>query len=148
MKYNKILFLFIIITTLLSLLINCKDVNKDDFDFPLENLSYYGHIRPLLLRDCTYNSCHNTNTEAGGVNFQEPFLTTDDLEFARPTWGIHKLVDPGFPETSMLFEVIQPEPDLTLTVPMPPITSGYEPMTKKEREAIRTWIIEGAKIDN
>ena len=144
-KLVSIFAVVILILIFFSCFSGCKDPNKDDLNFPAENLSYGNHIQPLLQIRCAYSNCHDTETRSAGIDFQVFQSTTDFLDLRRPMW-VFPLVTAGFPENSMLYLVID-DPNEVLNY-MPPIESNYSPLKKEERDAIWKWIVEGANIHN
>lgn len=145
---NKTIGLYIFLVVLFSIL-SCKDVNKDDLVFPAYDLSYSQHIRPLLYRDCgTGSSCHTSNYHAASLDFENPFLSSDDYAIQRNEWAGYFLITPYRPDLSVLYLILA---DSTrIVIPgvdrMPPIER--KPLGKEEITAIWKWIGEGADVYN
>jgi mono/diheme cytochrome c family protein len=76
-------------------------------------------------------SCHKPGEHAGHI----PLSTRSDL-LNSPL----DLVIPGKPDESGLMIVVSPG----ARKQMPPMDSGIAPLTKNQRDLIRTWILNGA----
>lgn len=76
-------------------------------------------------------SCHRPGSDAGSI----PMVTKEDL-----TESSLDLVVAGDPEESGLMIVLEPGARKF----MPPVDSGISPVTEEEKNAIRTWIQNGA----
>ena len=76
-------------------------------------------------------SCHSVGQDAERVSLLRDALLSSPLE----------LVVPGKPDESGLVIAVE----RTDSKRMPLSTEGYGPLTKKEKLAIRTWILNGAK---
>ncbi len=117
---------------------NCsKDSTEPEQEivFPDSNLSFSKHIHPLFLKDCAAGgNCHQSIDPAAGL----------DLETSNPNFINNKgekVVIPGDPENSLLFQVL-------VGAASPPMPYRRPPLEEKKILAIRTWIAEGARIDN
>ncbi len=101
-------------------------------------LDYKKDILPIFDRKCF--KCHS---DREGVS--KGSLILDDLEeFEKYSVGPNHPVVPGDPEKSDLLRFIElPSDDNDA---MPPSGKG-EPLSDKEKELVRQWIVEGAVVD-
>lgn len=128
--YTKKYFLLLISIFLLS----CDDTKLTDIDdkdkfIPETNISYKAHIQPILDVKCASPQCHDNITKAANISFTNYQNTTSEF----------RIVMPGSPSTSRLYQVLNPYD----TKSMPPFP--YPPLTEKQKKAIYQWILEGAK---
>ncbi len=133
-----IVFLFILSATFA--LLTCKNdstkPNNDEFNYPDSNLSFTNHIYPIFLRDCAVSDCHQTGNPASGLD-----LETTTPNFIGQRHGL--TVFPNDADHSPLYLVLIAPYGGT---PRMPLNRMQLPMEKIK--AIRTWINEGASINN
>jgi len=101
----------------------------DKVIIPGSNVSYSGHIQPLLTAKCARAGCHDDQTQAGNLSLTSYSNTTSS----------YLVVAPGYPQNSSLVLSVQG----LSTKPMPPI--GLPPLTSNQIEGIKIWVKEGAK---
>ncbi len=109
---------------------------EDSFNYPDSGLSFTAHIYPIFLRDCATTDCHQTGNPASGL----------DLETTRPTFigQRHGLtVFPNDADHSPLYLVLIAPYGGTPRMPLNRVQLPQEKI-----KAIRTWINEGASINN
>lgn len=127
-KYKKFL-----IFVLLLLISGCDDtINQEELDsvvIPSSNVSFNKYIQPVFDARCNNAGCHNGSDRASGLSLSNHAGTTSDF----------LIVAPGLPDNSKLVWAIEGR----ATSPMPPV--GYRPLTKNQKDGIKTWIREGAK---
>lgn len=90
----------------------------------------YPSIKKHVL-DMKCLSCHKPGGQAASI----PMVTKEDL-----TESSLELVVPGDPDESGIMIVLEPGARKF----MPPVDSGISPLTEEEKNAIRTWIQNGA----
>lgn len=106
-----------------------SDVDDNDNNLPASNVSYAKHIAPFLTIKCARSGCHDDASRAGGFSVTSWQNTTIS----------YTIVQPFRPDASRLY---------TITSPVDPKfmhNSPYPTFTTKQREALRVWILEGAK---
>lgn len=103
---------------------------------PSKNISYAQHIRPLFLDHCAIEvGCHASSQPAGELDLQTPhpdFISQSGL-----------VVLPTDPEHSLLYQLLL---DRVGTIPRMPLRKN--PLSWEHIQAIRTWIQEGAHVNN
>ena len=124
-------------------------------NFTYAQTSTYEEVYNIMQAKCA--SCHSGMSPAGSLDLSGSLTEVyDAIVRTTPTnpaaaakdW---KLADPGYVERSYLLNKIATQEwddDFTLEaaegVIMPPPTSGIEPLTSKEIELFRQWILYGA----
>lgn len=94
-----------------------------------DTVYFQNEVLPIFASSCAMSGCHDANTAEDGVILDSYFniLSTGD-------------VDPGDPNGSKVFEVLyETGEDM-----MPPTSSGVT-LTQEQRDAIYTWILQGAQ---
>ncbi len=130
-------FLLSFLGILFVLFFSCKN-NTDAGPPPLpeKNLSFSQHIRPIFLDYCANApGCHRAQDAAGGLDLESPFPTL--------IGNSGKVVIPGDPEHSLLFQVL-----ISNVGDIPRMPLNRPPLGESYIRAIETWIAEGAKINN
>ncbi len=93
-----------------------------------DTVYFVNDVLPIFASSCAMSGCHNAVNPQDGVNLSDYFhiMSTGD-------------VDPGDPNGSKVYEVLfETGNDM-----MPPSSSGIT-LTADQREAIYTWILQGA----
>ena len=130
--YFMLLFLFV---TVLLFSVACDDTitgnELDKVDIPDKDVSYREYIDPVLQAKCAAAGCHESSTEAGGLD-----VTTHSSLTADPA-----IVFPGLPESSQLVWAIEGQNGASV---MPPLGATVYPVTTEQIKGIKTWIKEGA----
>lgn len=100
---------------------------------PAYAVDFEKEIKPILKQNCF--ECHSeaSKKEKAGFVFDNPKRLAKDI-------GVGRVVEPGRPSSSHLFEVIT-NPEMKHA--MPP--DG--PMSQSSIDLIRKWIAEGAMLD-
>lgn len=107
------------------------------------NVSFATCVKPILISNCSGSGCHGTE------GFQFIQLEKDTYEsIVGGKDGIPsgqafplKQIEPGNPDKSYLYlKITQDKPQLGARMPL-----DRAPLWIEQREAIRTWIAEGAK---
>ena len=131
-KYTSIIFGLILMT-----LGSCKHEPPMDLDGTwAENCDpdtvYFGNtILPLLVSNCGMSGCHNKDSH------REDIILTDYYSIINSD-----VVEPGHGNSSKLVEVLSASGEEM----MPP--NPYSALTAAQKNAIRTWINQGAKFNN
>ena len=102
--------------------------------FPSKNVSFNEHIQPIFQVKCSFSGCHNGSDRAGGLALTNYGEVTANIS----------LIVPGDAETSVLYWTVSGNAG---TRNMPPLNSGYKPLTDEQVEGIRVWINEGARAN-
>jgi len=116
----------------LLLMFSCSDNiinNPKDIVFPDSNVSFQGHVQPLITLSCSYQGCHSDITQAGGIRLTDYFSYFDNP-------SVLGLVVPNDPDGSRLVQIIE-NPNFHI----PYIVWN---MNANHKQGIRTWIQEGA----
>jgi hypothetical protein len=103
------------------------------------DINFNRDVKPILSEHCF--PCHGPDKEAtaktGGYRL-------DSFEEATRDLGDYFGIKPGSLDDSYLVERIDAEvPELR----MPPPNSIVKPLTKEQRETLKTWILQGAEYD-
>lgn len=100
-----------------------------------EEVSFSRDILPVLSDRCFH--CHGPDE-----SHREADLRLDLEESAKEDWGGYAPVTPNRLDESEVWQRITSDDPDTM---MPPPDSHRKPLSESEREAIRTWILTGAK---
>lgn len=114
---------------------SCKDNNitsASQVIFPDSGVSYKKHVKPFLNLTCTYQGCHAKASPASGI----ALVDYNDLFFGAATLG---LIVEYKPESSRLYQVINGD--------QPHMDSFQKEINDNHKKGIRTWILEGAKLN-
>jgi Planctomycete cytochrome C len=119
------------LTFCLIILTGCDDTAKgiDDVTIPSSNVSFAKYIQPLFIAKCADSGCHDTETDADGIDLSTWVGATNP-----------EIVVAGNPDNSKLVWTIERLPGVSA---MPPL--GYAALTSNQITGIKTWIKEGAK---
>ena len=115
---------------------NKKSTEPENMTFPDSNLSFQQHIHPIFLHDCVSSGCHENGQPAAGL----------DLETLTPTFtsGNNRIVVfPNDPDQSILYRVL-----LGNYLGISQMPKNRLQLSDAKIKAIRTWIQEGAYINN
>jgi|GEM_PF-535296 len=109
------------------------DVNNQDPSFPAENLSFSGHIQPILSNSCA--SCHGAQGLSGvSLNNYDNMMSSVGDCYGK------NIVIPGEPDESPILDIISSNsPECAERMPQ-----GGPFLSSEQTRAIRTWIEEGA----
>lgn len=126
-----------ILAVMLLTIVSCKHDPPIDLDGTwAENCDpdtvYFGNtILPLLVSNCGMSGCHDQGSH------REDVILTDYYSIINSD-----VVEPGHGNSSKLVEVLSASGEKM----MPP--SPYNSLTTQQKNAIRTWINQGAKFNN
>lgn len=132
-KVSPVLLIAVVIVSAVLLDLSCSDstnpVSKiEDVVFPAKNISYYRTIQPLFDIACATSGCHNSETQADGLD-----LTSFSLaRYSKPL-----VIIPKDTTQSRLIWSIEGKPG---SYPMPPSRS----LTLNQITGFKQWILEGA----
>ncbi|MEJ2049838.1 MAG: hypothetical protein P8Y60_08370 [Calditrichota bacterium] len=124
---------FLIIFLMLSC--NKNSTEPEKFNFPDSNLSFSRDIYPIFRENCISSGCHESVNPAAGL----------DLETMAPTFNSvdGPVVYPFDAEHSILYLLLNGEYN---GISRMPLSRG--PLAPEKIQAIKTWINEGALINN
>ncbi len=132
-KFGSLVFSLLMTILLLS---NCSknSTEPDQFNYPDSNLSFSRHIRPIFEDNCTSSGCHATANPAAGL----------DLETPAPTFMSNDgpVIFPFDADQSILYLIISTGYN-GIRMPL-----NRTPLAQGQIKAIKTWINEGALINN
>jgi WD40 repeat protein len=97
------------------------------------SVSYYREVRPIFAQHC--QGCHQPAKAGGG------FIMTSHADLLKKGENDLPGIVPGKPEESFVLEQITPR-DGKAAMPR-----GKDPLTERQINLIRTWIVQGAKDD-
>jgi hypothetical protein len=101
---------------------------KHDPILPEQDVSFRGHVLPILRSSCQHSGCHS------------PYDPDAEFPLDSTVSEVREYVDEGRPDHSELYErIIDDDPDDRM--PRPP----YEPLTQRQIDIIYIWIAQGAK---
>lgn len=100
------------------------------------SLAFNRDIRPILADKCL--ACHGAD-----IKKREADLRLDDPESSYRERDDGRVIDPGKPDESLLWQRISTEDE---TLVMPPQHSTKQ-LTDRERSLLRQWIEQGAKFE-
>lgn len=143
---SSILWLNRIIKVLLSSLIsiiialsitNCNknSTESDKFNYPDSLLSFNRHIHPIFEDNCSFSGCHQSTNPASGL----------DLETLAPTFSSINgpVIFPFDADQSKLYLLLLGDYQGISRMPR-----NRSPLANEQIRAIKTWINEGATINN
>jgi WD40 repeat protein len=122
-------------TVAVLLLLGVWSVAADEPSKPAEPapVSYYREVRPIFAQHC--QGCHQPAKAGGG------FVMTSHAGLLAKGEQDQPGIVPGKPEESFILDQVTPKNGKAL---MP---KGKEPLTEREINLVRTWIVQGAKDD-
>lgn len=103
--------------------------------YPDSNLSFIQHIHPLFLRNCASSGCHESTSPANGLDLESPAPTFNSIN--------GPAIFPFDAEQSRLYRVLLSDYGGISRMP-----KNRAALMDGEIRAIRTWINEGAAINN
>ena len=104
-----------------------NDISK--IVFPVTNVSYTQHVKPVISANCALSNCHGPVTGSNATPMYDYSTLMDTRNLG--------LVWPGQPEVSTLVRVIE-----YTQIHYPNYTWN---INQNQRDGIRVWIKEGAK---
>lgn len=119
--------------------------------------SNYLEVVSILETNCTFSSCHDANNPVAGLDFTASASSIhNQLVNANPENSMAaaeglKLVDPGYPQRSYLYQKINYglHADSELAAGMGDgMPTGGNAMNPEDIELVRQWIYYGAKSNN
>lgn len=132
MKLVKNLLIMVSAILFLVIFTTCEDDisggSTTEIVFPDSNVSYGRHVQPLFDRGCAFSGCHIGVDPPMGLNL-ETYQNTMSAD----------VVFPGDPEQSRLIWRVEGWFGLVRMPLMRP------PLTKNQKEGLKTWIREGAQ---
>lgn len=130
---SSIIIAFLIIFLMLSC--NKNTTAPENFNFPDSNLSFSRDIHPIFRDNCILSGCHESVNPAGEL----------DLETMAPTFNSVNgpVVYPLDADHSILYLLLNGEYNGISRMPL-----NRGPLAPKQIQAIKTWINEGALINN
>jgi WD40 repeat protein len=122
-------------TVAVLLFLGVWSVAADEPSKPAEPaaVSYYREVRPIFAQHC--QGCHQPAKAGGG------FVMTSHAALLQKGEKDQPGIVPGKPEESFILDQVTPKNGKAA---MP---KGKEPLTGREINLIRTWIVQGAKDD-
>jgi len=123
-----------------------RDVEPGDAEAPTE-VSFAADVAPIFAAKC--NACHHPEN-AVKVDLTRPFHPELGIINRPNTWTKSSrpiLVVPGDPDSSALIWKVE-QTDLELKVDGDPMPWHIPPLTDRELENLRQWIVQGAKEDD
>lgn len=105
-----------------------NDISK--IVFPVTNVSYTQHVKPVISANCALSNCHGPVTGPNATPMYDYYTLVQDTRNLGLVW-------PGQPEVSTLVRVIE-----YTQIHYPNYTWN---INQNQRDGIRVWIKEGAK---
>ncbi len=120
---------------------SCKNVlgpsSSTPIVFPASNVSYTKQVQPLFDQKCNVPGCHDSQTQAGN-----PPLDLSDQNGYTSLITTPGIVVHGDTLDSELIESVEGRMPL-----MPPPLSGISALNQNQINGLKTWIMEGAKLN-
>lgn len=138
-KFNIIKYCssIIIAFLIIFLISNCNknSTEPEKFNFPDSNLSFSRDIYPIFRENCISSGCHESVNPAAEL----------DLETMAPTFNSVNgpVVYPFDADHSILYLILNGEYNGISRMPL-----NRGPLAPEQIQAIKTWINEGALINN
>lgn len=121
---NKLTFLFCLL-----LLSACSDnsiTSPEQIVFPVSNVSFQQHVKPLLELTCAFSNCHDSETAARGVDVTGYFQLTSRAG----------LIIPNKPDNSLLNQILESKQGHLYTF--------QQKISTDQVRGVRQWVLEGA----
>ncbi|MCE9557420.1 MAG: PSD1 and planctomycete cytochrome C domain-containing protein [Armatimonadetes bacterium] len=99
-------------------------------------VSFNRDIRPILSENCF--QCHGPSVKQAKAD-----LRVDNFESATKDRGGYRVITPGYPEKSVLFDRLKPK---DLGDIMPPSDTGKH-ISPEQIKILKTWVKQGAKYE-